>query len=258
MAVGVTSQLFQGVTATNRLSQTNRIKVWIAGSEMRRSLLPSTSLPSVAHGQDATVHNLFERSYMPMLYVPCTHRALSVRSFSLPVALKEIPLVKSTSLVLTRSCDTLLANPATAFVVPAIGIIVFALWGFLPLMKDIRNRFDHGGNWKKSPTYLISSSYLQPLLLWTGATLICRGLDPVVLPSAASQAVKTRLLTFVRSLSTVLATAYIMTRCKCYNFDKNPQCLFASHIYMIQLCKLLMSNDGIVFVDEKTHTEFWN
>ncbi|CAM0873265.1 unnamed protein product [Alopecurus aequalis] len=211
MAVGVTSQLFQGVTATNRLSQTNRFRVRIAGSEMRRSLLPSTSLPSVAYGQDTTVHNLFERNYMPMLYVPCRHHALSVRSFALPVALKEIPLVKSTSLVLTRSCDTLLSNPTTAFVVPAIGIIFFALWGFLPLMKDIRNRFDHGGNWKKSPTYLISSSYLQPLLLWTGAALICRGLDPVVLPSAASQAVKTRLLTFVRSLSTVLATAYIMT-----------------------------------------------
>uniref|UniRef100_A0A0D3FK62 Mechanosensitive ion channel protein n=1 Tax=Oryza barthii TaxID=65489 RepID=A0A0D3FK62_9ORYZ len=123
----------------------------------------------------------------------------------------EIPLVKSTSVALTRSCDTLLANPATALVVPAIGIIVFALWGFLPLMRDIRNRFDHGGNWKKSPTYLISTSYLQPLLLWTGATLICRALDPVVLPSAASQAVKTRLVTFVRSLSTVLAIAYILT-----------------------------------------------
>ncbi|KAG2551071.1 hypothetical protein PVAP13_9KG370900 [Panicum virgatum] len=78
-------------------------------------------------------------------------------------------------------------------------------------MRDIRNRFDHGGNWKKSPTYLISSSYLQPLLLWTGATLICRGLDPVVLPTAASQAVKTRLITFVRSLSAVLAVAYILT-----------------------------------------------
>ena len=41
-----------------------------------------------------------------------------------------------------RSCDTLLANAATSLVVPAIGIIVFALWGFLPLVRDIRNRFD--------------------------------------------------------------------------------------------------------------------
>uniref|UniRef100_A0A453SVZ3 Mechanosensitive ion channel protein n=2 Tax=Aegilops tauschii subsp. strangulata TaxID=200361 RepID=A0A453SVZ3_AEGTS len=69
----------------------------------------------------------------------------------------------------------------------------------------------HGGNWKQSPTYLISRSCLQPLLLWTGATLICRGLDPVVLRSSASQAVKTRLVTFVRSLSTVLAIAYVLT-----------------------------------------------
>ncbi|KAK3150115.1 hypothetical protein QOZ80_3AG0228620 [Eleusine coracana subsp. coracana] len=146
-----------------------------------------------------------------MFYTPHRYRSMGFRSFALPVPLKDIPLIKSTSLALTRSCDTLLANSATSLVVPAIGIIVFALWGFLPLMRDIRNRFDHGGNWKKSPTYLISTSYLQPLLLWTGATLICRGLDPVVMPSAASQAVKTRLVTFVRSLSTVLAVAYILT-----------------------------------------------
>uniref|UniRef100_A0A0D9XWG0 Mechanosensitive ion channel protein n=1 Tax=Leersia perrieri TaxID=77586 RepID=A0A0D9XWG0_9ORYZ len=188
MAVGVTSQLFQGVTTTNRFCQTNKFR-----------------------GLDCWGHNILERNYKPMLYVPSRYRALGVRSFALPVSLQEIPLVKSTSVALTRSCDTLLANPATALVVPAIGIIVFALWGFLPLMRDIRNRFDHGGNWKKSPTYLVSTSYLQPLLLWTGATLVCRALDPLVLPSAASQAVKTRLVTFVRSLSTVLATAYILT-----------------------------------------------
>ncbi|XP_073361317.1 mechanosensitive ion channel protein 2, chloroplastic isoform X2 [Aegilops tauschii subsp. strangulata] len=146
-----------------------------------------------------------------MLYVPCRHRASGAKSFALPVSWKEIPLVKSTSSVLARSCDSLLANPVTALVAPAVGIIVFALWGFLPLVKDIRNRIDHGGNWKQSPTYLISRSCLQPLLLWTGATLICRGLDPVVLRSSASQAVKTRLVTFVRSLSTVLAIAYVLT-----------------------------------------------
>jgi len=179
---------------------------------MRSSLpLPSTSFPSVADRRYCWDHNMLESSYRPMLYTPRRYRSLGFRSCALPVPLKEIPLVKNASLALTRSCDTLLANPATSLVVPAIGIIVFALWGFLPLVRDIRNRFDHGSNWKKSPTYLISSSYLQPLLLWTGATLICRGLDPVVLPSAASQAVKTRLITFVRSLSTVLAVAYILT-----------------------------------------------
>ncbi|KAG8062632.1 hypothetical protein GUJ93_ZPchr0003g18314 [Zizania palustris] len=206
MAVGVTYQLFQGVTASNRFSQTNRFR-----SPETRSSLTSTTWSLVPNGQACWGHNILERNYRPMLYVPSRYKALGVRSFALPVSLQGIPLVKSTSLALTRSCDTLLANPATALVVPAIGIIVFALWGFLPLMRDIRNRFDHGGNWKKSPTYLISTSYLQPLLLWTGATLICRALDPVVLPTAASQAVKTRLVTFVRSLSTVLAIAYILT-----------------------------------------------
>ncbi|XP_076905432.1 mechanosensitive ion channel protein 2, chloroplastic-like [Bidens hawaiensis] len=55
------------------------------------------------------------------------------------------------------------------------------------------------------------TSYLQPLLLWTGAILICRALDPIVLPSEASQIVKSRLLTFVKSLSTVLALAYCLS-----------------------------------------------
>ncbi|KAM3213910.1 hypothetical protein ACQJBY_066376 [Aegilops geniculata] len=188
MAVGMTSHLFHGGTTTSRFSQINKFR-----------------------GQDLLVQNVLDRSYRPMLYVPCRHRASGAKSFALSVSLKEIPLVKSTSSVLARSCDSLLANPVTALVAPAVGIIVFALWGFLPLVKDIRNRIDHGGNWKQSPTYLISRSYLQPLLLWTGATLICRGLDPVVLRSSASQAVKTRLVTFVRSLSTVLAIAYVLT-----------------------------------------------
>lgn len=39
-----------------------------------------------------------------------------------------------------------------------------------------------------------------------------RALDPVALPSEASQVVKQRLLNFVRSLSTVLAFAYCFSR----------------------------------------------
>ena len=54
--------------------------------------------------------------------------------------------------LLDRSCDTLLANPATSLVFTAVGIIVFALWGFLPLMRDIRNRFD------------VCFCYMQPYL----------------------------------------------------------------------------------------------
>lgn len=40
----------------------------------------------------------------------------------------------------------------------------------------------------------------------------CRALDPVVLPTEASEVVKQRLLNFVRSLSTVLAFAYCLSR----------------------------------------------
>ncbi|KAF4360116.1 hypothetical protein F8388_015985 [Cannabis sativa] len=71
------------------------------------------------------------------------------------------------------------------------------------------NRTD--SSWKKSSSHYVMTSYIQPLLLWTGATLICRALDPVVLSSEASQAVKQRLLNFVRSLSTVLAFAYCLS-----------------------------------------------
>ncbi|CAN1332038.1 Mechanosensitive ion channel protein 2, chloroplastic, partial [Linum perenne] len=70
-------------------------------------------------------------------------------------------------------------------------------------------------NTNLSGTYYVITTYLKPLLLWTGAILICRALDPVVLPSQASEAVKQRLLTFVQSLSTVLAFAYCLSRFVC-------------------------------------------
>lgn len=36
-------------------------------------------------------------------------------------------------------------------------------------------------SWKKSNTHYVATSYIQPLLLWTGAILICRCLDVVFL-----------------------------------------------------------------------------
>ncbi|KAG6387579.1 hypothetical protein SASPL_152771 [Salvia splendens] len=44
-----------------------------------------------------------------------------------------------------------------------------------------------------------------------GAIYICRALDPMILPSEAGQIVKKRVLNFVRSLSTVLAVAYLFS-----------------------------------------------
>jgi hypothetical protein len=52
--------------------------------------------------QDCWGHNVLESNYKPMLYTPHRYRAMGVRSFALPVSLQEIPLIKSTSLALTR------------------------------------------------------------------------------------------------------------------------------------------------------------
>ncbi|KAK9136177.1 hypothetical protein Syun_015507 [Stephania yunnanensis] len=86
-----------------------------------------------------------------------------------------------------------------------------------------------------------------PFLLWTGAALVCRALDPLILPSEASQAVKQRLLNFVRSLSTVLALAYCLSR------------------WIQQTQKFFMeSNDsdetrnmGLQFAGKAVHTAVW-
>lgn len=56
--------------------------------------------------------------------------------------------------------------------------------------------------WKYICIHSISSNY---------GVFYFRGLDWVVLPSEASQAVKQRLLNFIRSLSTVLAFAYLLS-----------------------------------------------
>ena len=44
----------------------------------------------------------------------------------------------------------------------------------------------------------------------------CRALEPLILPSEPGQVVKERLLNFVRSLSTVLAFAYCLSRYACF------------------------------------------
>ena len=105
-------------------------------------------------------------------------------------------------------------------------------------------------DWKKSSSRYILTSYFQPLLLWTGVMLICRylsgstslfhwkfvmsigehlsincfrDLDPLVLPSETSQAIKQRRLSFVRSLSTVLTFAYCSSRWIWFLAELYPQ-----------------------------------
>ncbi|KAL3527545.1 hypothetical protein ACH5RR_012201 [Cinchona calisaya] len=125
----------------------------------------------------------------------------------------DISAVKNVALTLTRSCNNLQGSALVNKLVPAVGIVIFAIWGLGPLMQQCRNIFlrKSDNSWQKSSTHYILTSYLQPLLLWTGALLVCRALDPVVLPTEAGQVVKQRLLNFVRSLSTVLAFAYCLS-----------------------------------------------
>ncbi|KAK2973503.1 hypothetical protein RJ640_020165 [Escallonia rubra] len=98
-----------------------------------------------------------------------------------------------------RSCSAIQGKSLVLKFIPAV-VMFFAY----TLQKS-------DSSWRKSRMHYVMTSYLRPLLLWTGATLICRALDPVVVSSEASQIVKQRLLTFVRSLSTVLAFAYCLS-----------------------------------------------
>ncbi|XP_022984861.1 mechanosensitive ion channel protein 2, chloroplastic-like isoform X3 [Cucurbita maxima] len=120
--------------------------------------------------------------------------------------------MKAAIVALTRFCNVLGGCPPPVVkMVPAVSIMIFAVWGLGPFLRYTRSLLHSDSNWKKSQTYKVMSLYLQPLLLWTGATLICRALDPVVLPTESSQVVKQRVLNFVRSLSTVLAFAYCLS-----------------------------------------------
>ncbi|MCO5548908.1 hypothetical protein L7F22_002370 [Adiantum nelumboides] len=93
---------------------------------------------------------------------------------------------------------------------PPVGLMIFGLWGLLPsgqfIWRHLFQREDR--QWRESQARNILTSYLRPLLLWSGVILVCRALDPLVLATEASQAIKQRFLNFVRSLSTVLAFAY--------------------------------------------------
>ncbi|KAL1344711.1 mechanosensitive ion channel protein 2, chloroplastic isoform X2 [Arachis hypogaea] len=140
-------------------------------------------------------------------------RRVSVcQSTLIPAGGCEAPLRNLATISLSRPQCTISGKPIVQFVhqfIPALGIIGFAVWGLEPLLCLSRTLFlQTDKSWKKSSLRYLMKSYLQPLLLWTGVMLICRDLDPLVLPSETSQAVKQRLLSFVRSLSTVLTFAY--------------------------------------------------
>ncbi|KAJ0489837.1 hypothetical protein HanPI659440_Chr14g0567871 [Helianthus annuus] len=95
------------------------------------------------------------------------------------------------------------------------------------------------------------TSNIQPLLLWGGAVLIRSVLVPVILPSASSQAVKQRLLNFVRSLSTVLAFAYcissLIQQTQKFFVDKDPSDARTEYSMMVELAFALEKHGISVF-----------
>lgn len=152
--------------------------------------------------------SIYRRKY----HMPHRYNAYICGSIAVPTFAHDIPFLKSATFGLTRSFNFLRGSPLLRGFAPAVGIIVFAVWGLGPVLRYGRNIFHkNDNNWKKSRTHFIFTSYLQPILLWTGATLICRTLDPLVLTSEASQVVKQRLLNFAKSLSTVLVSAYCLS-----------------------------------------------
>lgn len=66
------------------------------------------------------------------------------------------------------------------------------------------------------PCLMQKSKYINDnIAFWLLYSLVIssyRALDPLVLPTEASQIVKQRLLTFIKSLSAVLAFAYCLSR----------------------------------------------
>nr|XP_043631772.1 mechanosensitive ion channel protein 2, chloroplastic-like [Erigeron canadensis] len=168
------------------------------------------SLSSVVSRQDILSVKLSVRLHQPL---NCASNRFSQFKCSCSVNTAQAfgtSAMKNAALALSSALQR---KPIILKLLPAVGIIVFAVWGLGPLMRRSRNIFLHksDGSWGKSSTHYVMTSYLQPLLLWTGAILICRALDPIVLPSEASQLVKNRLLTFVKSLSTVLALAFCLS-----------------------------------------------
>ncbi|PIA56168.1 hypothetical protein AQUCO_00700488v1 [Aquilegia coerulea] len=149
----------------------------------------------------------------PLCYLPSRCNLFVCRASISPLRASEIPILKAAATALSRSYTVCHGNSFVLQLVTGLVIIVFASWCLVPLMRYARNLFlkRSDSSWKRSETQYVTTSYLQPFLLWIGAILVCRALDPMVLSSDASQNVKKRLLVFVRSSSTVLAFAYCLS-----------------------------------------------
>ncbi|XP_004299731.1 PREDICTED: mechanosensitive ion channel protein 2, chloroplastic-like [Fragaria vesca subsp. vesca] len=171
----------------------------------------SINLPS--HGLGACSLHLLSRVRGPIGPVSSRCNVFLCRSVFIPSGGTGAPALKSAAIVLTRSYNALRGSTVMLKLIQAVAIIAFAVWGLGPLMRTGRIIFFQrtDSSWKKSRSHYAMTSYIRPLMLWGGAMLVCRALDPLVLPSEASQAVKQRLVHFLQSISTVLAFAYCLS-----------------------------------------------
>ncbi|XP_050292146.1 mechanosensitive ion channel protein 2, chloroplastic [Quercus robur] len=212
MALAASLQLSYGLGLCKNQGCNKRYKSVMGRGKLH--LLSSSLSSRISYQQqESWSFRLLDNAYRPIHSLPNRCNTFNCHSFLRPGQPFELPSMKTATMALTRSYNVLQGSPLVLKLVPAACIIIFAVWGIGPLLRESRNILLHknDSSWKKSRTYHVMTSYLQPLLLWTGATLICRALDPVVLPTEASQVVKQRLLIFVRSLSTVLAFAYCLS-----------------------------------------------
>ncbi|XP_047322969.1 mechanosensitive ion channel protein 2, chloroplastic-like isoform X2 [Impatiens glandulifera] len=139
-------------------------------------------------------------------------RTLHCQSFLLPNGASGISTFRTASTVLNRSFCALRKSPIMLQMAPAVGMIAFAVWGIGPVLRLSRIVFLQSDNsWENSSTNYVMTSYVQPIVLWAGISLICRELEQVDLSLVSSQIVKQRLLNFVKSLSTVLALGYCVS-----------------------------------------------
>ncbi|XP_042452357.1 mechanosensitive ion channel protein 2, chloroplastic-like isoform X1 [Zingiber officinale] len=204
MTVGSSLHLLHELCVAQSFPQNSRPKSF-RSKEWNR--VKASLLSSNVWRKDARSVHVSNRTYKSRFCITYKCSVFKCQSFNMPSTGDVIPHLRNTTLALTRSCNALFGSHSLQLI-PAVGLIAFSIWGLGPMVCYLRSLFSNDSNWKKSKTYYISTSYVQPLLLWTGTMLICRFLDPVVLPSEASQIVKNRFLNFIRSLSSVLAIAY--------------------------------------------------
>ncbi|PON84748.1 Mechanosensitive ion channel [Trema orientale] len=210
MVLAGSLQLSHGLGLCKNQGSNKQFKNGIGRTKLH---LFGSTLSSHVSRQNSLSISLADNVYRPIHTLPYRYNTFKCHSSLASGWPFELPRLKTAAVALTRSFNVLQDSSLLPKLTIAVGISIFAVCGLVPLIRLTRNLILHknDNSWKKSNTYYVTTSYIQPLLLWTAAILICRTLDPVVLPTEAGQVVKQRLLNFVRSLSTVLAFAYCLS-----------------------------------------------